>query len=204
MKILERQKISEARPDWIPFEPMIQESKSPAGLMVVRGILQKAEAENHNGRVYPRSTLEREIERYKKECVQERCALGAVDHPDSDEVKLENASHNVIDIWWDGNTVMGDVEILTTPAGNILQTLYENRIKLGISSRGTGTLTRRQDGTSIVEEDFRLAAFDFVSNPSTKGAFMKPLQESQQSSPLKREQRIESRLDEIIRNMSSL
>jgi hypothetical protein len=114
--------------------------------------------------------LEREIENYSK-LVQERRALGELDHPEDSVINLKNASHLVTSVWWDGESVMGKVQVLNTPSGNILKGLVESGVKLGISSRGLGSVKEQQDKT-IVEDDFQLICFDFVSEPSTPGAFM--------------------------------
>lgn len=166
--------------DVIPFNfsaQTINESlKENNGKLVVSGILQRADAKNQNGRVYPRDILQREAQRYIS-LVKERRALGELDHPDSSVVNLANVSHNIVEMHWNGGDLVGTVEILTTPAGNILRELFKNGIKLGISSRGLGSTVGGDDGTQEVQEDFELIAFDFVSNPSTHGAFLAPLRE---------------------------
>ena len=134
------------------------------------GVMQRAEALNQNKRVYPKPILEREIENYKK-LVKERRALGELDHPEDSVVNLKNASHMVTDVWWDGNDVMGKVQVLGTPSGQVLKELVIAGCKLGISSRGLGSVSESQ-GKTIVEDDFQLICFDFVSEPSTQGAFM--------------------------------
>lgn len=141
-----------------------------SGKTIMIGIMQKADAENGNGRVYPREVLEREMKNYGK-LVRERRALGELDHPDSSVIELKNASHLVTDIWWKGDNVMGRVEILNTPAGNVLKSLSDAKVKLGISSRGLGT-TNESHGQTMVNDDFQLICFDIVSEPSTTGAFM--------------------------------
>lgn len=151
-------------------------SKSSSGKLLVAGVLQRAGAKNQNGRVYPREILEREVENYQQ-LIDERRALGELDHPDSSVVNLQNVSHNIIEIGWDGDDVIGKVEILPTPSGNILKNLFESDIRLGISSRGMGSVKENGD-TLEVQEDFNLIAFDFVSNPSTHGAFMNKMNES--------------------------
>ena len=151
------------------------------GRLVVSGILQRAEAKNHNGRVYPKKILMREAHKYADTYVKERRALGELDHPDSSVVNLNNVSHNVLGMDWQGNDLIGTVEVLSTPAGNILKELFKSGIKLGISSRGMGSVKevmREGDGTVEVQPDFELIAFDFVSNPSTHGAFLSPVNES--------------------------
>jgi hypothetical protein len=140
------------------------------GGMILSGIMQKADTQNGNGRVYPSRVLQREVKNYQK-LVQERRALGELDHPDDSVINLKNASHMVTDVWWNGNDVMGKVQVLNTPAGGILRSLVESGVKLGISSRGMGSVTESQ-GQTIVEDDFQLICFDFVSEPSTPGAYM--------------------------------
>lgn len=141
----------------------------------VSGILQRKGRKNQNGRIYPDEVLEREVNKYLNTFVAERRAMGELDHPESSVVNLKNVSHNVVEMHWQGDDLVGTVEVLTTPNGNILRELFRNGIRLGISSRGLGTLQKSvQEGTSIVGDDFELIAFDFVSNPSTQGAFMAP------------------------------
>ena len=172
--------------DYLPFEvtpEQITESvKENNGKLVVRGVLQRAEAKNQNGRVYPKEILVREANEYSKNFVKEKRAMGELDHPDSSVVNLANVSHNITDMNWRGNDLIGEVEILTTPSGNILRELFKNGIKLGISSRGMGSVetVTEDSGDQVVkvQPDFELIAFDFVSNPSTHGAFMYPMNES--------------------------
>lgn len=148
------------------------------GGMMLSGKLQEADCLNGNGRRYPKDILEREIENYAK-LVKERRALGELDHPDDSVINLKNASHMVMDVWWDGAAVMGKVKVLNTPSGKILQSLVQDGCKLGISSRGLGSV-RESKGQTIVEDDFQLICFDFVSEPSTPEAYM-TLQESKNS-----------------------
>ena len=140
------------------------------GGMILSGIMQKADTQNGNGRVYPARVLMREVENYKK-LVKERRALGELDHPDDSVINLKNASHMVTDVWFQGKDVMGKVQVLNTPSGNILRSLVESGVKLGISSRGMGSVSESQ-GATVVEDDFQLICFDFVSEPSTPNAFM--------------------------------
>ena len=151
------------------------------GKLIVSGVLQRAEAKNQNGRIYPKDTLMREAKKYANEFIQERRALGELDHPDSSVVNLNNVSHNVLDMSWKGDDLIGKVEVLGTPAGNILKELFKSGIRLGISSRGMGSVKEvmgEGDQTLEVQPDFELIAFDFVSNPSTHGAFLSPVNES--------------------------
>jgi len=172
--------------DYLPFEvkpKQINESmKENNGKLIVKGVLQRAEAKNQNGRIYPREILEREAKKYTKEFIGQRRAMGELDHPESSVVNLQNVSHNVKEMHWEGDNLLGTVEVLGTPSGNILKELFKSGIKLGISSRGMGsveTVTEDNGGQSQeVQDDFELIAFDFVSNPSTHGAFMYPMNES--------------------------
>ena len=140
------------------------------GTLYLTGVMQRAEAQNGNGRVYPRGILRREVKNYSK-LVRENRALGELDHPEDSVINLKNASHMVTDIWWDGDDVMGKVKVLNTPSGEILKSLVSSGVKLGISSRGLGSVSESTNGT-VVEEDFQLICFDFVSEPSTQGAWM--------------------------------
>ncbi len=145
------------------------------GGMILSGPMQKCNTENGNKRVYPEGVLKREVGRYKQ-VVDDNRALGELDHPDSSIINLVNVSHMVIDIWMDGLTVMGKCKVLDTPAGQILRSLVDAGVKIGISSRGMGSVSESR-GQTIVEDDFQLICFDIVSEPSTPNAFMS-LQES--------------------------
>ena len=157
------------------FEGNLNEDES--GRILVSGVLQRATDPNQNDRVYPMHILKREVLNYQR-LIKERRALGELDHPDSSVINLKNVSHNIRELHWNGNDLMGTVEILPTPSGNILKELLRAGILLGISSRGMGSVTPRNDGGVIVGEDFELIGWDFVSNPSTHGAFMTPMNES--------------------------
>jgi len=157
------------------FEGKLNEDEQ--GRTLVRGVLQRAGTPNQNERVYPRKILEREATKYGQ-LIKERRALGELDHPDSSVVNLKNVSHNVREIHWEGDNLCGTVEILPTPSGNILKELLRAGILLGISSRGMGSVRQRNEGGVQVGEDFDLIAWDFVSNPSTQGAFLTPVNES--------------------------
>ena len=141
------------------------------GGMILTGKLQEAEIQNGNGRVYPQNVLRREMKNYDK-LVRENRALGELDHPDDSVINLKNASHLVTEVWWDGNSVMGKVKVLDTPSGNVLRSLVDSGVSLGISSRGLGSVSEGANGTVTVQEDFQLICFDFVSEPSTPGAYM--------------------------------
>jgi hypothetical protein len=160
--------------DWVPFEytpDMIKESRERNnGKVIMKGILQKADTLNQNGRLYPRPILEREVRNYQKFIAENR-ALGECDHPDSSVVELKNVSHIVRKAWMDGDVCYGQVELLDTPCGKILQSLVESGVTLGISSRGVGS-TRKDGSNDVVQDDFQLICWDFVSEPSTPGAFV--------------------------------
>jgi len=163
---------------------MIKESReSNGGKILMKGILQKADTLNQNGRIYPRNILEREIRNYQKFIVENR-ALGELDHPDSSVVNLKNVSHIIKEAYLEGDVVYGSVEILDTPSGKILQSLVESGVKLGISSRGVGS-TKKQGDYQIVQDDFQLICWDYVSEPSTPGAFMMAEGKSLDASALK-------------------
>ena len=142
---------------------------------IVKGILQRANSKNQNGRQYPREILLRESQKYTESLIKERRALGELDHPESSVINLKNVSHNVVEMHWENDDLVGTVEILTTPSGNILRELFRSGIRLGISSRGLGSVKKiSESGGAVVGDDFELICFDFVSNPSTYGAFMFP------------------------------
>ena len=160
--------------EWTPFQydkkKLLEERQMNGGKMMLKGIIQRANTLNQNGRIYPQSILEREIVNYQK-LIQENRALGECDHPESSVVELKNVSHIVREAKMQGDHVYGVIEILDTPSGKIIQSLIESGVTLGISSRGVGS-TKRQGDTQIVQDDFQLICFDMVSEPSTPGAFM--------------------------------
>ena len=151
---------------------------SERGNPVVEGVLATAEIKNGNGRYYSKDLWQREIDKYN-ELVKENRAVGELDHPESSVVNLKNVSHNIKDMWWDGDNVMGKIEILPTPSGNILKALIDSGITCGVSSRGMGSL--EQNGEIMeVQDDFELLCWDFVSQPSNPGSFMQPLKEGKE------------------------
>ena len=166
------------------------------GAMFLTGVMQRADAQNGNGRIYPRSILEREMGNYQK-LIKERRALGELDHPDQAVINLANASHLVVESWWDGNDVMGKIQLLETPSGKILRSLVESGVTLGISSRGMGSVTENAQGT-IVEDDFNLVCYDMVSEPSTTGAFM--MKEGKEPNIITKADRINRALNDVLRN----
>ena len=166
------------------------------GGMILSGKLQEAEIENGNRRVYTSEVLRREMKNYEK-LVREHRALGELDHPEDSVINLKNASHLVIDIWWDGNSVMGKVKVLDTPSGKCLRSLVDSGVSLGISSRGLGSVSEGMNGAVIVQEDFQLICFDFVSEPSTPGAYMS-LQEGIEKQIFSKADRINRALNYVL------
>ena len=157
-----------------PTKTQINEGLAGGKNMLVEGIVQRAEEFNHNGRRYPFEVLKREVDKYIDGPIAENRALGELDHPESSVINLKNACHNIKELYWEGNDLMGKIEVLPTPSGNILQQLFENNITVGISSRGMGSVKQLGEGRVEVDDDFELLCWDFVSTPSTHGAFMKP------------------------------
>ena len=190
---------------WTPLSytvDMINESKSlNDGRIVLNGVLQRCDTLNQNGRIYPKSILDREITNYQK-FIKERRALGECDHPDSSVVELKNVSHIVTGASMDGDSVVGTIELLDTPSGNILKALIEAGVTLGISSRGVGS-TRRDGERQIVQDDFQLICFDMVSEPSTPGAFMlregKEISQEDIDKHFTREDRIDRIFNDILK-----
>lgn len=178
---------------------LVKESRAMnGGKILLRGVIQRADTLNQNGRIYPRAILEREIINYQK-FIRENRALGECDHPDTSVVELKNASHLIKEAKMDGDTVYGVVELLDTPSGKILQSLVESGVTLGISSRGVGS-TKQQGSSLVVQEDFQLICFDIVSEPSTPGAF---INESKSINPndLKRVFNKSDRVDRIFNDV---
>lgn len=190
--------------EWRPFEytkDMIEESKRVNnGKIIMKGILQKADTLNQNGRIYPRPILEREVRNYQK-FIKENRALGECDHPESSVVELKNASHIVREAYMEGDVCMGTVELLDTPSGKILQSLVVSGVTLGISSRGVGS-TRRDGDYDVVQDDFQLICWDYVSEPSTPGAFMmregREISENDLRKHFKRSDRVDRIFNDIL------
>lgn len=186
----------------IPFTPIIPrllESKSIHGLPMVEGILATAEVNNGNGRFYKKRIWESEIEKYM-DSVKNNFATGELDHPESTVINLKNVCHKIKDIWWEGNHIMGITEIVSTPSGNILRSLLDAKVKLGISSRGMGSV--KQIGETLeVQDDFELLCFDFVSTPSNPGSWMTPLHEGKNHGFKTTGNKSNDRVNEIIREI---
>jgi hypothetical protein len=163
------------------------------GAMYLTGRIQTADKQNGNGRVYPYEVLKREIDNYKK-IVADNRACGELDHPDDSVVNLKNVSHMVVDCWWEGKDVMGKMKILDTPSGQTVKGLINSGVKLGISSRGLGSV-RESMGKTIVEQDFQLICFDIVSEPSTPDAFVYP--ENKGAFPIRMRENKENKIDNL-------
>ena len=180
------------------------------GSVFLVGVCQKAGTKNGNGRVYPKSVLEREVENYQNS-IRERRALGELDHPDDSVINLKNSSHLVTKMWWEGNNVMGKIEVLDTPSGRILKDLLKSGVKLGISSRGMGSVKESMNSLTV-EDDFQLICFDMVSEPSTPGAYLSPqtggmtgvtiaMSENKEKQPLTKENKIHSAMDDALKGL---
>lgn len=167
------------------------------GAIYLTGVMQRADAKNGNGRVYSQDILRREVRNYMK-TVKENRACGELDHPEDSVVNLKNSSHMVTSLWWEGKDLMGKIKVLSTPSGMILKALIDDGVKLGISSRGLGSV-RESMGETVVEDDFQLICFDIVSEPSTQGAYMSvSLNESKQKQIWTKADRINRILNDII------
>ena len=164
--------------EYLPFKVLpksLNEAKfNPNATLIVEGVVQRANAKNENGRIYPKEILEREVQKYVDGPVAQNRALGELDHPESSIISLKNVCHNIKELWWDGDDLFGRIEVLNTPSGNILKDLFLNNITVGISSRGMGSVKQLGEGTVEVQDDLELICFDFVSTPSTHGAYMRP------------------------------
>ena len=182
-----------------PFKSVLTESKDRPGVFEVEGVMQRAVAKNQNGRTYSKSILEREAKKYVEEFVDKGNAFGELDHPESPVVSLKNASHIVKKLWWKGDDLMGRVELLNTPAGNIVKEICKAGHTIGISSRGTGSVQQTNEGTLEVQDDFELVCWDFVSNPSTHGAFMNPIALQEGKIKVSKYSNLDSIINDILR-----
>jgi hypothetical protein len=182
-----------------PFKGLLTERKDRPGVFEVTGIMQRAGAKSQNGRVYERRILEKEVQNYIENFVKVGNAYGELDHPESAIVSLKNASHVVKDLWWNGDDLMGKVELLNTPSGNIVKEILRGGHTIGISSRGTGSVTQTNEGTLMVQPDFELVCWDFVSNPSTQGAFMNPISLNEGKQSVGKYDRLDSIINNILR-----
>lgn len=176
----------------------LTEAKNGSGALLVTGLVQAAEKQNQNNRIYKKKTLEREVGKYMENFVKPGIAYGELDHPESQIVSLKNASHIVRDLWWDGDSLMGTFEILPTPAGNIVAAILKAGHVLGTSSRGAGSVAEGANGVLEVQDDFELICWDFVSNPSTRGAFVKPTTMNESKQVSYKYTRVDALIREII------
>ena len=186
--------------DVTPFKSVLRESKEKPGTFEVEGVMQRATSENQNGRVYSKDILAREAKKYTDEFVKRGNAFGELDHPESPVVSLKNASHIVKELYWKGNDLMGRVELLNTPAGNIVKEIIRAGHTIGISSRGTGSVQQTNEGTLEVQPDFELVCWDFVSNPSTHGAFMNPVALQEGKIKVSKYTNLEGIINDILRS----
>jgi hypothetical protein len=185
--------------EYTPFKSVLRESKERPGVFEVEGVMQRAGAQNQNGRVYDKKVLLREVNNYLENFVKVGNAYGELDHPESPIVSLKNASHVVKDLWWDGDDLCGRVELLNTPAGNIVKEIIKGGHTIGISSRGTGSVKPTNEGYLEVQDDFELVCWDFVSNPSTHGAFMNPISLNEGAVKQDKYGKLDSILNDILR-----
>ena len=182
-----------------PFKPILRESKERPGVFEVEGVMQRAGAKNQNGRIYDKDLLMREAKKYVDEFVKNGNAFGELDHPESAVVSLKNASHVVKDLYWNGDDLMGRVELLNTPAGNIVKEIIKAGHTIGISSRGTGSVQQTNEGYLEVQSDFELVCWDFVSNPSTHGAFMNPVSLNESKGEINKYAKVHNIINDILR-----
>jgi len=185
----------------IPFDvspiQLTEGLKARSGNPLVEGILATAEVKNGNGRYYSKELWEREIGKYMS-VVRENRATGELDHPDSTIINLKNVSHIIREIRWDGDKVIGKIEILPTTSGNILKALIENGVMVGVSSRGMGSLKEISEGTLEVQDDFELLCWDFVSTPSNPGSYMNLVREGKENNIINPYNKVNSLLTEIL------
>ena len=158
-----------------PVRRPLRENVSTAGNLIVSGLIQACDRPNANKRIYPYDTLFSQVEKYIDGPIKESRALGELDHPESSIINLKNVSHNIVKLWWEGKSLYGDIEVLPTPSGNIVKALFENNVTVGISSRAMGSVSSIGEGLVRVEDDLELVGWDFVSQPSTFGAYVKPV-----------------------------
>jgi hypothetical protein len=185
----------------IPFNvspiQLTEGMKAPSGNPMVQGILATAEVKNGNGRYYSKELWEREIDKYM-EVVKGNRATGELDHPESTIINLKNVSHIIREIRWEGDKLIGKIEILPTTSGNILKALIENNVIVGVSSRGMGSLKEMNEGTLEVQDDFELLCWDFVSTPSNPGSYMNLVREGKENNIINPYNKVNTLLTEIL------
>ena len=159
---------------------VITEGKGADKKLYIEGVFLQSEIKNRNGRMYPFSVLEKEVDRYNEEYVKTSRALGELGHPDGPTVNLDRVSHRITSLRAEGNNFIGKAQILNTPNGNIAKALLEEGVKLGVSSRGMGSIDKRED-CGVVMDDFMLAtAADIVADPSAPDAFVNGIMEGKE------------------------
>ena len=165
--------------EYLPFQPLpkqLNEARvNPRAPFLVSGKVQAANKPNANHRIYDYDTLAKQVQLYIDGPVAEKRALGELDHPESSVINLKNVCHNITKLWWQDKDLYGEFEILDTPSGNILKQLFLAGINVGVSSRAMGSVTPIGEGLVQVEDDLELICWDFVSTPSTFGAYVKPV-----------------------------
>ncbi len=185
----------------LPFQvnpvQLVEGTRSPAGNPIVEGILASAEIKNGNGRYYAKDLWRREIDKYM-DVVKQNRATGELDHPDSSIINLKNVSHIIRNLWWDGDNIIGKIEILPTVSGNILKALIDNGVMVGVSSRGMGSLKPISGGMMEVQDDFELLCWDFVSTPSNPGSYMHLVREGKEYNTVNHYTKASSILTEIL------
>lgn len=188
----------------LPF--LFESIKTNDNKFIVKGPIHRADSLNQNRRNYPRPILEREAKRYSEINIAQRRALGELDHPESSVVNLKNVSHNILSLEWKGDELWGTIEILNTPAGNILKELFKSGITVGISSRGMGSVKQLSESDDAVEvqDDFELLCWDFVSDPSVQGAFLKPITEGKINNKKDKFSEFDNIIHEIICEMTGV
>jgi len=154
----------------------ITEEKDGSKNTFIEGVFMQAEAKNRNGRIYPKETLFNAVEKYIAEQVKPGRAVGELDHPEGPQINLDKVSHKITELKFNGNDVVGKAQVLNTPMGRIVEGLIEGGVKLGVSSRGMGTVENTQQGT-VVKPDYSLATVDIVQDPSAQGAFVNGIME---------------------------
>lgn len=161
--------------EYLLFKPLPQQLSearvNPRAKFLVSGKIQAADKPNANKRIYDFDTLQRQVQLFVEGPVAEKRALGELDHPETSIINLKNVCHNITRMWWEGKDLYGEFEILDTPSGNILKELFLAGINVGVSSRAMGSVTPIGEGLVQVGEDLELIAWDFVSTPSTYGAY---------------------------------
>ena len=183
---------------------LINESKLGNGRMRVRGKIQEAEVLNGNSRKYPKEVLEKEIQKYIDGPIANRTAMAELDHPDSSVISLNNVSHLITKIWWEGNNVMAEIELLNTPSGRIAQEIVSANIPLGISSRAMGSVKQIDENTVEVQDDLDIIGWDLVSTPSTPNAYLKLAEGLNENKIENRYNKINGLITEIICNQTGI